>query len=219
MVKLYGVICADVVDSTSLSIKAMIDLRKVLDDVFFDVERYLGIDFWGRIVKGDTIECCVFAPGMALRVAMLLKCRLKWWADTNGYGDEKFRSIGLRFSIGIGPMRILDIQRDIMDGEAIYAAGRGLDIISQRDLTSSFGFVAADLGINDLIGNNICFIDEHINNMSARQCAVVYYKLLDLLERDICKFLNLSQPAVNLRAKGASWNLLQRTLHVIERWD
>ena len=219
MKRLYSVICADIVNSTSLDINAMIDLRKMLDDTFYDIRNYLGVDFWGRLVKGDSIECCIETPEIALRIAMILKCRCKWWAEAFDYGDGKLKTYGLRFSIGVGAMRIIDPSRDIMDGEAIYSAGRGLSFIEADNSTSTFSFVGADLGINELIRSNVRFIDNHLNSMSARQCAVIYYKLLGLLEKNICEILHLSQPAVNLRAKGASWHLLNNTLRIIESLD
>jgi hypothetical protein len=103
-----------------------------------------------------------------------------------------------------------------MDGEAIYVAGRGLNRLSRTDTTSSFSFVTSDDTVDGLMDINVNFIDEYINSMSARQCAVIYYKLLGFLEKDIAEILHLSQPAVNMRAKLASWPLINKALSVID---
>lgn len=216
MGRLYAVICADVVESTSLDIDAMVNMRQVFNDSFADIRRYLGVDFWGRLVKGDYLECCCDSPALALRIAMIVKCRLKWWAEAFNCGGAKFRSLALRFSIGVGQMRIINPVNDIMDGEAIYAAGRGLNRISSTDVTSCFVLVNSDDSIEGLLDNNVNFIDEYINSMSARQCAVIYYKLLGFLEKDIAEILHLSQPAVNMRSKLASWSLINKALSVID---
>ena len=216
MKRIYAVICADVVESTSLDIDSLVSMRQVLNDSFADIRGYLRVDFWARLIKGDYIECCCDSPALALRIAMILKCRLKWWAEAFNCGGEGLRTLGLRFSIGVGPMRILDPQRDIMDGEAIYVAGRGLNRLSRTDTTSSFSFVTSDDTVDGLMDINVNFIDEYINSMSARQCAVIYYKLLGFLEKDIAEILHLSQPAVNMRAKLASWPLINKALSVID---
>lgn len=216
MKRLYAVICADVVESTSLDIDSLVTMRQVFNDTFADIRGHLRVDFWARLIKGDYIECCCDSPALALRIAMILKCRLKWWAEAFNCGGERLRTLGLRFSIGVGQMRIIDPQRDIMDGEAIYAAGRGLNRLSNIDATSCFSFVNSDDSVEGLMDNNVNFIDEYINSMSARQCAVVYYKLLGFLEKDIAEILHLSQPAVNMRAKLASWPLINKALSVID---
>ena len=52
---MYATISADVVSSTSLSKDAMIELNEMLKKCLSTLgSRYLG--FWGRIVKGDSIE-------------------------------------------------------------------------------------------------------------------------------------------------------------------
>ena len=216
MTRLYSILCADVVESTSLDLDSMVNLRRVFDDSFADIRRYLGIDFWPRLMKGDYLECCCDSPALAIRIAAIMKCRLKWWAEAFNCGGERLRTHGLRFSIGVGQMRIVDRDREIMDGEAIYAAGRGLNRISDADLTSCFTFVNSDPAVQSLLDINVNFIDEYINSMSPRQCAVIYYKLLGLLEREISEILHLSQPAVNMRSKLASWPLINKALSVIE---
>lgn len=217
MKRIYAVICADVVESTSLDIDSLINMRQVLNDSFADIRNHLRVDFWARLIKGDYIECCCDSPALALRIAMILKCRLKWWAEAFDCGGERLRTFGLRFSIGVGQMRIIDPQRDIMDGEAIYVAGRGLNRLSRTEATSCFSFVSSDDFVEGLMDNNVNFIDEFINSMSARQCAVIYYKLLGFLEKDIAEILHLSQPAVNMRAKLASWSLINKALSVIDK--
>ncbi len=217
MKRIYAVICADVVESTSLDIDSLINMRQVLNDSFADIRNHLRADFWARLIKGDYIECCCDSPALALRIAMILKCRLKWWAEAFDCGGERLRTFGLRFSIGVGQMRIIDPQRDIMDGEAIYVAGRGLNRLSRTEVTSCFSFVSSDDSMEGLMDNNVNFIDEFINSMSARQCAVIYYKLLGFLEKDIAEILHLSQPAVNMRAKLASWSLINKALSVIDK--
>ena len=56
---IFGIVSCDVIDSTSLEMDELIRLRKdVYSELFPDIEDlYPG--FWGRVVRGDTIECCL----------------------------------------------------------------------------------------------------------------------------------------------------------------
>lgn len=216
MDNVFGAIAADVIDSTSLS---RTDLRRLSDEVsrcFADAKYYTPTRFWGRLVKGDSIECCLPDPSMTLRLAMLLKCRIKSWA-----GDlvcsEALQDLGIRFSIGIGRMRIVDPQMDIMDGEAIYMAGRNLNKIAGTSATSAFGLAAENRTITDVIDISIALLDDLVNSLSAKQSEVIYYMLLGLNQTEIARQLLISQSSVNSRAQKAGWRLISHTMHVYER--
>ena len=58
---MYATISADVVSSTSLSKESMLKLNEHIKNCLTLLEdRYSG--FWGRIVRGDTIECVLESP-------------------------------------------------------------------------------------------------------------------------------------------------------------
>ena len=216
MNKIFGAIAADVIDSTSLSRTDLLRLSDEVDRCFADARYYTPIQFWGRLVKGDTIECCLQNPGMALRLALLIKCRIKSWAGGLSCSTA-LQDLGIRFSIGIGNMRIVDPQIDVMDGEAIYIAGRNLNRIADTSLTSAFGFVAVDRNFEDLINISVSLLDDLINSLSAKQSAVIYHMLLGMNQTEIAKLLFISQSSVNSRAQKAGWRLIVDTLRVYER--
>lgn len=216
MNKIFGVIAADVIDSTSLS---RVDLPRLTDEVnncFADAKYYIPIQFWGRLVKGDSIECCLSDPRMALRLALLIKCRIKSWAG-NLNCSVSLQDLGIRFSIGVGSMRIVDSQNDIMDGEAIYIAGRNLNKITGTSYTSFFGFKGIDKNFTELINVSITLLDDLINSLSAKQSIVIYHMLLGLNQTEIARLLFISQSSVNSRAQKAGWRLIADALRVYER--
>ena len=59
MKRLFGIISSDVVDSTSLDRAAIVQLRKDIYNDLFSSLTYKDPSFWGRVVRGDTIECCI----------------------------------------------------------------------------------------------------------------------------------------------------------------
>ena len=216
MDKVFGVIAADVIDSTSLSKADLLCLNDEVSSCFADAKYYTSSKFWGRLVKGDSIECCLPDPRLTLRLALLIKCRIKAWA-----GDlvcsAALQDLGIRFSIGVGSMRIVDPHMDVMDGEAIYIAGRNLNKIAGSSSTSIFGFVADDRNLTELVNVSIVLLDDLINSLSAKQSAVIYHMLLGLNQTEIAKLLFISQSSVNSRAQKAGWRLIADTLRVYER--
>lgn len=212
---LVGIVSADIIDSTSLTETGFRHLQREVHICFDDFARYVKVPFWGRLVKGDAIECCVDNPNYVLRLALLMKCRIKAWADTEDC-SPLLKAFGLRFSMAVGTMRIVDRHHDIMDGEAIYIAGRGLNRITRSSSTSAFGMVSKDAVITEIINNEIRLLDNLVNALSAKQSKVIYFRLLGMTEMEISRILHISQSSVNSRSKGGGWNLIAETLRVFE---
>ena len=203
---IYAALSCDIVDSTSLTESGIFELRDKIEECFHDIQFY-GYEFWGRVVKGDYIECLFKNPKEVLRAALALKCYIKYIMYDFGASLAAVR-YGMRSSIGIGSMRIVNEKRDIMDGEAIYCAGRNLSLLSKRQ------FAVADVrtvekNMSDILSMNYILIDEWINEISPKQAIVVYHKLLGMSEVGIANLYNLSQPAVNLRSKSAKWDMIE----------
>lgn len=213
---LYGAISADVIDSTSLTKEDILHLGDEIRSCLTDMRMYNYSYFWGRVVKGDTFECCIDDPRMALRLALLVKCRIKAWAGALSC-SVALKELGVRFSIGVGKMRINDSMNDIMDGEAIYIAGRNLYKISESPLTSIFGMYMRDRNVLNLINLNIALLDDLINSLSAKQSEVIYWRLLRKTEIEISNILDISQSSVNSRSRIGGWKLIAETLNVYEQ--
>ena len=218
MSRIYGIVSCDVIDSTSLDRDALIQLRSDINNSLFPDIDILCPDFWGRVVRGDTIECCLEKYWMSFRVALIIKCWFMEWASRYEVSD-RMRNDGVRYSIGIGPMRLIDRNVDIMDGEAIYLAGRNLDLISYKGLTSYFEMNSDNREINSLINNNVMLVDQIIGQATDRQLPILYERLIGSTEVEIARNLSISQGAVNQRAKNAGWPFIRQTLTLLEHID
>lgn len=218
MKEIYGIVSCDVIDSTSLDRDALIQLRNdIHSGLFRDIDA-LCPGFWGRVVRGDTIECCLKQYRMAIRVALMIKCWFMVWASRHGAAGG-MRTDGVRYSIGIGPMRLIDREVDIMDGPAIYLAGRNLDIIADRGLTSFFDMNSEDSEVNALIDNNVMLVDRIVGQATERQVPILYDRLRFKTEVEIARSLSISQGAVNQRAMNAGWPFIKQTLTLLEDID
>lgn len=211
---LYSALSCDVVGSTTINPEDFPELYHNLENVLLDLKKRIP-GMWFRIIRGDSIECLFTNPNEALRVAIIIKCYLKYWLNSIDC-SQKSREYALRFSIGIGTMRITDMESQIIDGPAIYISGRNLDRISMRGIYSSFDMEGANKDISNFINASILALDDLINKMSAKQAIVIYYKLIGFLEKEIAKELHISQASVNVRSSLAQWGLV---LEMITSWE
>lgn len=210
---IYAALSCDIVESTSLSESGMFELQDRIEECFHDI-RFYGYELWGRLIKGDCIECLFENPNQVLRFALALKCYMKYNLYMLG-ASGKSAKYGIRSSIGIGSMRIINEPRGIMDGEAIYCAGRNLSGLHGRQF-AELECKTVSPSVSEILSMNYILIDEWINELSPKQAIVVYHKLMGLSEASIAKLYGLSQPAVNLRSSSAKWDMIAET---VERWE
>lgn len=218
MKEIYGIVSCDVIDSTSLDRDALIQLRNDIHSGLFHDLDALCPGFWGRVVRGDTIECCFEQYWMAVRVALMIKCWFMEWASRHG-AVGGMRAEGVRYSIGIGSMRLIDREVDIMDGAAIYLAGRNLDFITDRGYTSYFEMDSENSEVNSLIDNSVMLVDRIVGQATERQVPILYDRLKGKTEVEIARSLSISQGAVNQRAMNAGWPFIKHTLTLLEDID
>ena len=211
---MVATISADIVKSTSLSTEELLFLRNrirgLLDDLAFDLP-----GFWGRIVRGDSIECYVKDSRDVLRIAVLIKLFIKMTAGQLNC-SELMRRYGIRFSIGIGNIDYVSKEEDIIKGEAIYISGRNLDEITRRKDLSSFEIGPAPQSTNRIMDSYVAMIGNLVDSYSTKQSAVVFYKLMGLKEIEIGNQLGISQSSVNIRSSNAQWGLLSTAIKDFE---
>ncbi|MBR5907037.1 MAG: hypothetical protein IKZ50_01425 [Bacteroidales bacterium] len=216
---MVATISADIVNSTSLETRDLIELRKRLQSLFERIEAEILPGFWGRIVRGDTIECYVPECGKVLRIAIIIKLFVRMYADSIG-SSYLTRRLGIRFSIGLGSLKYVDKKEDIMDGPAIYISGRNLDAISaERDVFSAIGIESDLVGVHWILESYVSLIDNLIGSYSIKQVEVVFYKLIGYKERQISEMLNIYQSAVNSRSSLAKWGLLDMAIKDFEHFN
>ena len=215
---MVATLSADIVRSTSLRTEDLIELRKRLLG-FFDKlgEDYPG--FWGRIVRGDSIECFIPDYHYALRIAVLVKLYVK--KQSGSYEcSESLQRYGIRFSIGIGEIKYVNRSEDIIDGSAIYISGRNLDSISrERDVFSAIEVDGATRETNHFLDSYVAMVNDLVDSCSKKQAEVVFYKLLGFKEREISEQVGITQSAINIRASGAQWGLLNTAILAFEYFN
>lgn len=213
---MYAAISADIVSSTALSIDETIVLKQRIEDLFLLLEgRYPG--FWGRLIKGDYIECLLPSAKDALRVALLLKTCIKSFPVHDTKGKKLFQTYGVRMALGLGNMRLVDREQGIMDGEAIYLSGRTLNAMPVSNKQITFLIGATNKPQESALRTVGILIDALLNNATSRQCEVLYYKLLAKNEQEIANILGINQSGVNQHSTSAKWYCIEETLNFWEQ--
>lgn len=207
MKRVYATLSADVVDSTSLSSADVVRMKACLER-FLPIMKSLCDEAWGRVVRGDSLECVVPEARLSLRIALLLKCYVKSMELTSS--SPLLKKKGIKVVLGLGSLRINDEVAGIIDGEAIYESGRMLDKGAGGDATL-LSLVSNELEVRgysalcDVLG----FI---LTRATGRQCKVLYHLLLGMTQQQIASELGLEQPTVNQHANAVGWNAIQRAL-------
>ncbi len=218
-------ISADIVSSSSLSMEEKSVLNQSIRHFLSELEHDDTTTQWGRIVKGDAVEIFMSDPHKALRTALRLKTLVKQMPlkDLEDATPERknkrilFKKYGIRMAIGLGEMRVADKERDTLDGEAIYYAGRLMEYqgTSQKEravIKNTLFFKADNDSLTQQMNVLLGLIDVLLRKANARQCEVLYQKLSGKTEMDIAEILNIKQSAVNQHSTAVGWNALEQAV-------
>lgn len=211
---MYATISADIVQSTSLEIKEMLFLRSKVQELLNKLEvSFPG--FWGRLVRGDSIECVTDKPQDAFRIILILKCYVKSLNIRKSGAPKELKRFGIRSVIGLGSMRMVDREHDFMDGEAIYLSGRALD--QKATLMKGTLLVEPSESFQNKALNAIAaLVDALLNRATARQCEVLFHRFFGEREQEIARQLVITQSAVNQHLASAGWTPIEKALDYYE---
>ncbi len=215
---MYSVLSGDIVSSTSLHNTDRSLVEKELTKLLKNLEREFNV--YGRIIKGDYIECVVPKAEDGLRVALAIKSFVKSIpVELNTYKKDKnrvrlFKSHGLRLALGYGPLSRYNPGEGIIDGEAIYLSGREISGMSTHNkervvIKNTLFFVSENENLNDRFQPLFELLDTLLSKATARQSEVLYLKLLNQQEDKIAKTLGIGQSAVNRHSTSVGWNAIE----------
>lgn len=215
-----GVISGDIVAFTSLSKenKELVEahIKRLLEELTTSFGCY------ARLVKGDYLECVVPKPEEALKVALLIKSKIKSIPiikdKKNDHRSPYFENYGIRLAIGYGDLQRFDTTKGIIDGEAIYMSGRKINeedthTMDRINIKNTLFFVSKDEALNNSMEPLLLLLDFILNKATVKQSQVLYYKLLGNNEGTIAEKLGISQPGVNQHSNSAGWNAIEKAVH------
>jgi hypothetical protein len=217
-------ISADIVSSTALNVKQRLELEKGLKHLLSVLELTFGSDvFFGRLIKGDYIECVLEKPQLALRVALLMKSYIKSLdIKTDKQSAKKlkdFREYGIRIAIGIGELSIWNKKKGIIDGEAIYLSGRAINEMTAYDkkIKNTLVFKSKNEDWNNTFSSTFELLDVLFSKQKSGQSKIVFYKLLNKSEKEITEILKKGQSTINQHSTAAGWYAIEHAVEYFEK--
>lgn len=214
----YSVISGDIVSSTSLNNEDRKLVEEDLKSLLEELKQKFNV--YSRIIKGDYLECVVPNASEGLRVALAVKSFIKAIPiDTNNYKKadnriRQFKTHGIRLAIGYGELSRFQPEDGIIDGEAIYFSGREISgettYNKERIVIKNTLFFSSK---NEVLNKNfkplLALLDVLISKATARQCEVLYLKLMGRQEEEISKLLSIGQSGVNQHSTSVGWNAIE----------
>ncbi len=221
-----GIISADIVGSTSVDAKAKLKLLDALKLSLFPRMRKR-FDTFHRVTKGDTIEVYVPKPADTLRAALILKTFIKGQAHAKAIvaklnkkstiRSQYFKAYGIRMAVVVDEMTLVDKKNNVLEGEAIYKAGRTLAdhhtydkerIVIKNSIFFHSGTLAWEGEFQVVLG----LIDTLLLKTTARQCEMLCERFFGVQEQAIADKFQISQSAVNQGLKSSGWSAMEKAV-------
>lgn len=223
---IHAVISGDVIASTSLNEHGKRKVEDALKGLISELKDKYNV--YGRLIKGDYLECYIPVPADALRIVLIIKSLVKSTVitvdDVNGDHAGRlrlFKTYGIRVAIGIGELSRLDTENGIVDGEAIYLSGRIINAEKTHNrekvtIKNTLFIKSSDEELDKEIQPLLALIDVLMNKITEKQCEVLYLKLLGNSEDIIMKKLNQRQSTINEKSTGAGWSAIEKAVQRFE---
>lgn len=222
----YSVISGDIVSYTSLNTTN----RELISEELAGFLDKLNNQFntYGRIIKGDYVECVVPNPGEGLEIALALKAFIKSLSlkiskenpDTPRF--KLFKTYGIRLAIGYDQLSRYSPEEGVIDGEAIYLSGRTIAGKTTYDkeriiIKNTLFFASHQSNLNDQFEVMMNLLDVLLAKATARQCEILYLKLLGFTEEKIAAKLKIGQSAVNQHSTSVGWNAIESAVKYFKK--
>ena len=199
-------ISADIIQSTTLPVEELFRLREELE-CFITSMRKFSPGSWGRIVRGDGVECAISDEHDLLHIVLMLICHVKSLghrasiANAKGVG-KRFLRMGVRMALSVGELRVNSREKGILDGPAIYESGRALEKMGKIKVLE---FSSENKNTEGIARALFILCHQLIVHATARQCQVFLLHLQGETKAGIAKILNITEIAVyqHLQAMGA----------------
>jgi hypothetical protein len=212
----FAVITGDVIQSSKLDAKTrqwlMSELKAGLKQWAED------FDIDSELIRGDSFQCLVRDPAMALQIALLIRTYVRSLNPTSTY-DLYPRAhptisrptlltkwlFDVRIAIGIADIDYLGTRLAESDGKAFHLSGRALDQL--KDGRQTLAIISDDQSKEELASMAI-LLDAIVSKTTALQCEVIHFKLLGYTEALISGMMNINQSAVNQRSITGNWGAI-----------
>jgi len=222
-----SIVSGDIIASTSLNIVDREKIGNYLKLMAKELKEKFNVST--RFTEGnDYIDSYIPNNSDALRVMLAIKCFVKSipisTIDSINQADNRrkfFMMHGIRLALGIGELSRLDIDNGIIDGEAIYFSGRTINENRTYNkgkvvIKNTLFIKSADNEFDVEFIPLLALIDILLSKCTAKQCNVLYLKLLGYGEAKIADLLEKKQSTINEHSTGAGWIAIEKAVNRFE---
>ncbi len=219
-------ISADVVSYTLLPESEKRNLGSSIRNLLSELSiQYDAEGFYGRLVQGDYVECAMKSPGIALRIALIIKTFIKsihYEIPKNEMpGLKHFHLYGVRLAVAVAPLQTFIPENGILDGEAIYLSGRAIKNLSTSDkqkivIKNTLFFRHTDPKIQEQFDAIFFLLDTILAKCSAKQSEVIFYKLQNRSEKEIAVLTGKKQSTISQHSTSGGWIAIEKAVNHFE---
>lgn len=211
---IVAVLTGDVVSSSELPAA----VRSELPHALRSAGQHMHIDFEGAVpyeidvFRGDSWQLVVADPGLALRVALAMRCRL--------YAIDTDTPIETRIGIGAGGVDFIpEVSVSEGDGAAFRASGRALEEMQRQGRLAFRIEDVYDTGERRALPVLATMVDAIANGWTVKQSIAVYGALRGRTQEQIGSEWTphpITQQAVGQHLDSAAWNAMNSALDFFE---
>jgi hypothetical protein len=204
-----AVLTGDIVDFTKLKQSDSDQLLNVLERSFKRIKGDLSdSEAAFDLYRGDSFQGILSDPTEALRAVLLIRSMVR-----AAQPEQSAVSWDIRIAIGLGTVERLSERPTEGDGEAFRRSGPALD---KMKLQERMALQTPWKTLNEEFKVSLALTDAVVAKWSPGQAEVTAELLLGKSRQLIARELNISQPAVSYRVKGAGWYAVEPLL---KRYD
>ena len=224
-------ISADIIASSSLTgneIDALTQRIHSLFELIHNYQKKNGLsEVKLRLVSGDLIECLLYNPQDALRIALILKTGIKSF-PLDPIRQDKYRkafeTYGIRVAVGVGDMDLSLVDKNIFKGDAISRSGRtiGNQKTSNKErliMKNTLFFDSSSERNNQLFNTIMSLLDFVFSKMTTRQSEIILWRILGYSEKDIASEFAITQSSVNQQSRTSGWAAIEDAINLYSGFD
>ena len=147
----------------------------------------------------------------AFEAALILKTLVKSFEPSDVNDSKRFNRYGLRIAIGIGEMKTIDCNLDMMDGDAIYRSGRTLSKLKGR-AKYSFAISMENEEYEQALQVILTLVNQLLNNATARKCETLCERILASDTSKTAEKMGISVSGVNQTLKDIGWSAIEQAI-------
>lgn len=201
--EIKGVITGDIIKSRNIKAECRDEFWKHLKEIEQELANLSLIRI--EVYRGDGFQILVDNPIQVLRVALLLRAKLR---------SKESAKWDARLAIGVGEVAYQADTVSMSDGEAYSNSGWEFDELGKR----KFSIRTPWKDINDELRVSTAFVDDIVSKWTFQQASVIYTALSrDVSQKQIAEDIGKKAQNVNQLLRNAKEGLLKKYLERYEQ--